>query len=327
MQNAYLTRLSNSSVQGELISLWQLIKHDANKRQAYPSIHFNCELLPADYSNEVTNLAQTDHGVWEVTTSNPAFLGNRSSIPRYLFKQALDAYFNLGTRAPIDFFSIINHRYLTLQCQTDMKFDITKQLEEESFPWNQDKQHISRLLANLTGIDPQQTVLPHVHLIQYIALFGCKAANNLNLTEMLEDYFCCPFEITPIELEYQPIIKSSLTQIGISGQNHLLGLNALVGKYAPLSLQKIAISICPTDYQNYMNMYGHSGLVKALDFMIKSYMGAYVNYKLFMKVNSQYLPKLQLLYPKDSHFRLGLSAWMDSPKMKPKFVQLPLSIQ
>ncbi|MGB0894599.1 MAG: hypothetical protein ACPGUD_09345, partial [Parashewanella sp.] len=58
---------------------------------------------------------------------------------------------------------------------------------------------------------------------------------------------------------------------------------------------------------------------------VKSYMGIDCRFKLYMKVNSCYLPRLSLSCSKDSDIKLGQTAWLDNSGMIEQFVEMPSS--
>ena len=145
------------------------------------------------------------------------------------------------------------------------------------------------------------------------------------LKSILEDYFDTRFEVENSGLEYQPLTQCSLTSIGLGGQNAELGLGALVGMSAPVVGQRIRIKICPKNYLQYIEIYNDPKLIKTIDYLVRSFMGVNIKYKLYMKADSQYLPRIKLSKKTEGYSKIGESAWMDSRENSQLFVELPLS--
>ncbi|RJY14901.1 type VI secretion protein VasB-1 [Parashewanella spongiae] len=298
-----------------------MAQHDGIK----PKVRFGSEILPAYYQSQVTNVQHSDRSGWTMLTGLPALSGNNGSIPRSMYKKALSSLFDLGDEASIDFFNGFNNRYYSLQCQAEIKHDLTSQMEEECFDWNSDAKSISSLLSNLSGMDQDIDSIPKSHFIQYTGIMGLKLTCPVTLQNMLTDYFQSTFEIEHSGLEYQPLTPCSLTSLGRAGQNNRLGCDALIGKNAALVGQKLKIKICPKDYQNYLKIHNDPNMVPAIEHMVRSYMGINFKFKLYMKVNSCYLPRIKLSSAADNDIKIGQTAWMDNSGMIQQFVEMPFS--
>ncbi|ENJ1718510.1 type VI secretion system baseplate subunit TssG [Vibrio sp. Vb2110] len=326
MQESAVNRLLSGQFNVALEKAWQVFKHQAQLAGCCPQVRFSAEWLPAYYHSEVTMVDVDVLSGYILKTSLPALSGCQSTMPRALFKEALSAHFELGDQAPLDFFDTFNNRYFRLYCQVQTKHDLTAQIEEASFRWNQHRLSITAMLANLAGQSGDDAPIPVSHLIQYTGLLGMKLTCPLTLKALLEDYFAAEFAIERSELEYLPLTPCSLTQIGGAGQNRQLGMGALVGKTTPMAGQKLNIKICPKDYNHYLAIRHDKAMIRALDHLVRSYMGVNTKYALYMKVNSQYLPRVRLSSHSDSALRIGQSAWMNNQTNRRQFVEMPLTL-
>ncbi|MBE8166789.1 MAG: type VI secretion system baseplate subunit TssG [Shewanella sp.] len=309
----------------ELARTWQLLKHKAQNEGVKPKIRFSSESLPAHYQSQVTDVHRTARSGWTMLTGLPALSGNKGSMPRSMYKKALSSWFDVGDEASLDFFNSFNNRYYSLLCQTEIKHDLISQMEEERFDWNSAEQSISNMLSNLSGMGQNIDSIPKSHLIQYTGVMGLKLTCPATLQDILSDYFQSKFEIEHSGLEYQPLTPCSLTSLGSSGQNNQLGSDALIGKNAALVGQRLKIKICPKDYRNYLQIHNDPNIVSAIEHMVRTYMGINFKFKIYMKVNSCYLPRIKLSSAADNDIKIGQTAWMDSSGIIQQFVEMPFS--
>ncbi|MBM7071363.1 type VI secretion system baseplate subunit TssG [Shewanella sp. 202IG2-18] len=325
MQKLTLTKLIESADGSELAKTWQLLRHHAEYTNSHLKVRFSSEVLPAYHHSEVTKVYQHPRAGWIIKTGLPALTGSKGSIVRPLYRQLLNAQFNLGDDAPIDFFDSFNHRFYSFYCRVEQKHDLLSLLEEERFKSHNVEHAISSLLVNLSGAEKNSNIIPKDHLIQYSSLIGLRITCIGVLKKILEDYFETCFEIENSDLEYQPLTMCSLTAIGNNGQNAQLGTNALVGTSAPVVGQRLRIKICPANYLEYIEIHSDQKLVKTIDYIVRSFMGVNIKYKLFMKADSHYLPRIKLSKSTEGFSKIGESAWMDSRASSQQYVELPLS--
>ncbi|MCL9781228.1 type VI secretion system baseplate subunit TssG [Vibrio sp. S4M6] len=325
MQASIVNRVNHQGLSVCLEKAFQAFKHQAQLRGKRPSVRFTSELLPAHYQSEVTQVSVENGESYLLKTPLPALLGNKGTLPRSMFKEALHAKFDLGDSAAIDFFDSFNNRYFRLYCQAVQKHELTSQLEEESFRWNQPHLGLTQMLACLAGLDTEESSLPGQHLIQYCGLLAMKSTSSHALKAILEDYFKLDFLIEGSEVEYQPLTACSLTQIGKNGKNHQLGIDALVGKTTPMLGQKLKIKICPKDFQQYLSIGSDPNYISAINQVVRSYMGVGVKYALYMEVHKRYLPHVTLSSSPGPASMLGQTAWMGRRTTFSDSVEVPLS--
>ena len=325
MQEFIVSRFAHGAFDGQLEKAWQIFKHQAHLNGQRPEVRFSADILPAYYQAEVSMVTSEGEGEFTIKTSLAALSGNAGSMPRAMYSHALKVHFELGDEAPLDFFDMFNNRYYRLYCEAKQKHELTYQIEEEAFNWNRDRQSITEMLSCLAGQTGDKAPMPESHLVQYTGLLGLKLTCPLALKSMLEDYFDSEFEVEHSGLEYLPLTVCSLTKIGQAGNNHQLGMGALVGMSTPMTGQKLSIKICPQDYQYYLKIRGDKKMVLALDHMVKNYMGVNTKYALYMKVNSEYLPRMKLSGSHQKALRIGQSAWMSHQSGRQQFVEMPLT--
>lgn len=322
MQKLLVARLNACRFDVSLQKAWQLFKHQAQRENTRPVVRFSSVILPAYYAKDVVE-ASAEDGV-TLKTALSALSGSKAVMPRFMYQQALTAKFALSDEAPIDFFDIFNNRYFRLFCLSEQKYQLTVRLEEERFDWNFQTQSISYMLSCLSGFNKSSDEIPQLHFIQYTALLGLKLTSPLALKDLLEDYFSLPFEIESSELEYFPLTPCSLTKLGKSGINQSLGIDALLGDSTPMLGQKLKVIICPQSYQSYLDIRHNQKMIKALDYLVRSFMGVNIKFKLCMKVSSHYLPQVQLTADITVSQRLGHATWMNNQSTIQQFVEMPL---
>lgn len=325
MQNFVVVRLNNNQQDVELDKAWQLFKHQAEHNGVRPNIAFSAEQLPAYYQTQVTEVYRNNIGNYVIKTPLAALSGCKGTIPRQMYRQVLSAQFDLGDEAPVDFFDVFNNRYFRLYCQAELKHDLSSQAEEETFTWNLHQQSLTTMLSSLCGLGENNSAIPKQDLIQYTGLLGLKLTCPFALKLFLEDYFDAEFVIKTSELEYQPLTPCTLTQLGKIGQNRQLGMGALVGKSAPMVGQKLHIKVCPRNYSHYIKIRSDRKMISAIEHLVRSYMGINIKYKLYMKVDSRYLPRVQLTSNADKGLKVGQSAWMNSRLNKQQHVEMLLT--
>lgn len=323
MQKFTLARLFSGHAHTSLESAWCLFKHNAANQGTRPRIRFSAELLPGWYASEVTLVSAQNNGIYLIKSSLPAVTGNQATLPRALFREALNATFMQGNEAAVDFFDIFNNRYYHLYCQTLLKYNLSAQAEEETFRWNRYVHSMSEMLSSLSGAVRDVESLPKEHYIQYTGLLGLKLSCPTALQELLEDYFQADFEVERSDLEYLPLSECALTRLGQA--NCQLGIDTLLGKYTPMVGQKLKVKICPRDYLHYLSIHDDVKMINAIDHLVRSYMGVNGKYSLLMKVNIQHLPRVFLTANSAHAFKVGVSMWITSNTHKSQFVELPLT--
>lgn len=322
MQESTLARLYSGETYVGLESAWQLFKHDAERQKIRPRVRFSAELLPAWYASEASLVSAQTDGSYLIKSSLAAISGNQATLPRALFREVLNAKFDRGDEAAVDFFDSFNNRYFRLYCQSVLKHSLSSQLEEDTFTWNQYQYSMSEMLANLSGMGRKMASFPREHHIQYTGLIGLKLFCPQALKGLLEDYFQADFEIKRSELEYLPVVNDALTRLGHT--NCRLGIDTLLGNNTPMVGQKLQVKICPRDYQHYLSIYDDPKMINAIDHLVRSYMGVNGKYRLLIKVNSQYLPRVRLTSNCLQAFKVGISVWMAARAHEMQFVEMPL---
>lgn len=325
MQKSALARLCTDSHSAVLEKAWQIFKHDAEYRGLRPQVRFSSELLPAYYHSEVNSIQIIPDGGYFVKSSLSALSGNQAVIPRAMSRAVLNAHFVLGDNAVVDFFDCFNNRYYRLYCQSQQKNDLSAQIEEETFSWNEYQTSITDRLINLSGVVNPFPPIARQNIIQYTGLLGLNISCPLALKALLEDYFQTDFEIERSELEYISVAHCALTLLG--RLNCRLGEDILLGKSTPMEGQKLKVKICPRDYRQFLNIQKDRRMSRAIDYMVRIYMGINGKYRLLIKVNSQYLPGARLekrtLHSQNSQ-KLGLTTWIPGRAESSQFVEIPM---
>ncbi|WP_028023310.1 type VI secretion system baseplate subunit TssG [Enterovibrio calviensis] len=324
MQKSSLKEWVEHPYLASLQSSWQLVKHHAQAQGVRPNIRFKAARLPAYYHSEIVSVERSMSDDWQITTSLSGLSGAKGVMPRSLYKEAIQAVFDEEDHAMADFFDSFNNRYYRLLCQTENKHNLSAQCEEETFAWASYRPSITGLLTNLHGAAGSPKGIPASHFVQYTGLIGLKVTCPETLRCMLEDYFGYPFDVERSELSYQPISQDALTQIGASGKNRALGFDALIGKKAAMVGQKLDVKIRPQNYEDYRAIGRDKRLVSAINQMVTQYIGVNLKFRLLMKVDGQYLPRLSLSETQQKGQQLGQSAWIRTQDNKMTFVEMPL---
>lgn len=324
MQKHALIQLKNEPYSFELHSAMQLVKHQAAILGQRPTVTFSASLLPTYQQADIVEVRNPSAGKWEFSCDLPALSGGQGVMPRYSYSESLNALFEQGNYALIDFFNGFNNRYYRLHCQTEIKYSVTAQAEEASFNWNRHDLSLTNMLTNLYGDLDNNSRLPADHLIQYSALMGLKLSCPHALKALLIDYFGYDFEVAYSDVEYVPLLPCSVTKLGRTGQNNQLGLGALVGKSAVTAFNRIEIMIKPNNNAQFNHIRHDTKLAKAVDYFIRRYIGVDIKLKLMIKVDGKYLPGLTLTTNNKTDIRLAKSTWLAPSKTIKKQVVIPL---
>ncbi|MPY26917.1 type VI secretion system baseplate subunit TssG [Shewanella psychropiezotolerans] len=326
MQESTLARLNNTFNRVALDKAWQCFKRNAANSGQTPDVRFSAEFLPAYYHSEMTRVYENTVGEYVLKTSISGLSGNDGVMPRAIYRQVMHTKLDLGDEAPSDFLDTFNNRYFRLYCQVEQKNDLSSQLEEETFFWNQQQLSMTDMLSSLSGCTEEASGLPKERMIQYSGLMGMKLTCPITLKAILEDFFEVRFEVEGYGLEYQPVTPCSLTRLGKKTNSSRLGAGAMLGKMTPMLSQKLNIFIFPLDYQHSENIRSNNKMMLALDDLVKSYMGEDTDYRLHMKINSQLLPRVCLTSDPRSALKVGQSAWMKAQSDVEQAVAMPLSL-
>lgn len=317
--------MNNDLFNASLEKIWQMLKQDANLSNTRPKVLFSTEIFPAFYSKEITDVFLSANSTFTVKTSLPSLIGYEGVIPRGMFKSALSAHFELSSNSAIDFFNIFNNRYYRLYCQTKLKYDLCSQLEEESFYWNSHRLGLTKMLANLMGFTNDYESLPLKNLVQYCGVLGMKLTSLDMLKNLLDDYFNASFEVIQGDLDYLPLLESSITKIGYSGMNNQLSMSALLGKRMPMIGHKLIIRILPSSYEHYLSIRHNKKMVCAIKCLVRAYLGLEIKTLFYMKVDSQYLTRIKLCSDHKKALNLGQTAWIGKYSKEKIYFEIPLT--
>ncbi len=220
-----------------------------------------------------------------------------------------------------NFFDLFNHRTISLFYQAASKYRLPIEYERKKLhqPLNNEKDHHSQVLLSLIGLGTQglanRLYTRDESLIYYSGLFTQQIRTATGLKQILKHHFGIPVEIKEFVGQWQNLIKDVRTRLpgreNPQGQNNRLGRNFMLGKNGWFAQGKIRIILGPLNHQQLHSFAPGTQTLKALDELIRLYVGMEYDYDFIIRVKRSDIPDKIQLGAKQTTI-IGWNAWLSS---------------
>lgn len=194
-----------------------------------------------------------------------------------------------------DFLDIFDHRLVSLLYRVRRSCRLGTE-------WTSpDEHHFTRFLYGLMGMltDGLQDRLkvPDRALLRYTGLLTKQPRDAAGLETLLTDHFQVRVVCHQLRGAMRPIEEEQWTKIGLSGQNQMLGGQALLGTTIWDQQAGIELEVGPLPWQRYLDFLpGKSGLT-ALVTMARYYVGPEFDLFVTLVLKPEDIPRSKLAYP------------------------------
>jgi type VI secretion system protein ImpH len=263
--------------------------------------------FPASDIYDVTAADDADPDTRDVMWVNFMGLGGVSGpLPRHLTSLLADPALKHQTAALREFLDVFNHRLVSLFYRAWEKYRFPIAYErggEDTF---------SHYLYCLIGLGTKglrgRLHIDDQILIYYTGLLAQRPRSAVALEGILEDYFGVPIEVVQFRGQWFEMNADLLTRPGTDGQNHQLGVNAVLWERIWDPQARFRINVGPLSYAEFCAFLpessGHAHLIELTRFFV----GDDVNFEVRPILRPKEVPWCAL--STDPSIRLGWSMWL-----------------
>lgn len=257
---------------------------------------------------------------WHMNINFMGLTGVMSVLP-YHYTEMILQRLKIKDETMRKFFDLFNHRTISLFYQAASKYHLPIEYERKKLhpPVKEDNDHYSQVLLSLIGLGTRglanRLYTRDESLIYYSGLFTQQVRTSSGLKQLLEHHFDIPVEIKEFVGQWQDLIDDVRTRLpgrnNPLGQNNCLGRSVMLGKSGWFAQGKIRIILGPLNRQQLHAFAPGTRALKALDELIRIYIGMEYDYDFIIRVKRVDIPdKIRLgARPKTV---LGWNTWLSS---------------
>ena len=290
------------AVAGEPIAQNVPPNREAIRFRSSHSLQFQPTELVALQQRGIADGAQ-EKKQWELTVGFIGLLGSHGVLP-YHYSEAIVQRLRLKDEAMLDFFDLFNHRVISLFYQASQKYSLPINYErhqQERKPLNE-WDLFTQTIRSFTGLgtkymDDRLSIYDDP-LLFYGAHFGQQVRNADNLGQMLSGHFDIKATIEQFVGQWQELqvdFQTRLPGFLNPGVNNCLGRNVVLGDKCWQIQSKFSVRLNIKDYETFMTFSPNSQKVKAMQHMIRLYVGLELDFDIVIKIPAKILPPTQLL--------------------------------
>lgn len=274
------------------------------------------------YSKDEVLYVRNNHSDdWTIKVNIPGLIGVKGVLPRVMSLAPLYFKQTMGERVLLDFLHCFHHRYFSLWCRAEIKYDWSALREHETFKNNNDK--LSKMLCYLAG-SLNDNNIKNKSFIQYAPLRFNKSKHLSTLKTCLEHEFLLSFDINYSSPEYSRIDEQSLTQIGKIKKQNRLGQDALLGNHGLIWGNKIQLILLADNFTTYEKWRQTPALIERVLQIVVWYFGKMPTLIFKIRISTAMLSPVLLAQQSTNLHRLGLNCCLITKKSPCKLIDIPI---
>ena len=304
-------RLSDKPVAKYMPPSSEFIRFNANSSLSFPS----SDIGAIKKYNVDTNIKQ-----WKVDVNFIGLTGNSGILPFHYTETVLQRL-KLKDRSMASFFNIFNHRTTSLFYQASCKYNFPDNYEKKRLTSNGSdiSDNYTQAILSLIGFGTKHLAnrlyTKDESLIFYSGLLTEKIRTASGLQQILQNHFGIPVKVKEFIGQWQDLIPDVRTRL--SGKradvNNCLGKSVMLGKKGWFSQGKIRIILGPLNKSQLDQFAPSTNTLKALDEIVRLYIGIEYDYDLIMKIKKKHIPEKTYLTAKKPII-MGWNTWLSSKK-------------
>ncbi|MBL1276972.1 MAG: type VI secretion system baseplate subunit TssG [Ectothiorhodospiraceae bacterium] len=287
----------------------EFIRFTANSSLSFPS---------ADIDALHKGTKGTRNNQWTMNVNFIGLTGSAGILPYHYTEMTLQRL-KLKDSAMANFFNMFNHRTVSLFYQASCKYNLPLQYESSRLTHqkNNGTDNSTRALLSLIGFGTNNLTnrqyTKDESLIYYAGLFTEKMRTASGLQQILQHHFSIPVDIKEFIGQWQDLIVDMKTRMasGNAGSNHCLGKTVMLGGRGWFAQGKIQIILGPLSKKQVEKFSPGTNTLKALDEMVRLYLGFEHDYEFIMKIRKIDIPD-KPSFAKDNTAILGWNMWLSS---------------
>lgn len=257
---------------------------------------------------------------WQMNINFMGLTGSMSVLP-YHYTEMLLQRLKLKDESMHHFFDLFNHRIISLFYQASNKYRLPIEYERKKLnpPVIEERDHHSQILLSLIGMGTRglsnRLYTKDESLIYYSGLFTQQIRTANGLKQILRHHFEIPVEIKEFVGQWQDLIDDVRTRLPGKqvplGQNVQLGRSVMLGKSGWFAQGKFRVILGPLNRQQLHTFAPGTRSLKALDELIRMYIGIDYDYDFVIRVKRADIPEKIQLGGKNITV-LGWNTWLSS---------------
>lgn len=256
---------------------------------------------------------------WKMGVNFIGLTGNSGVLPFHYTEIALQRL-RLKDKSITEFFNLFNHRTTSLFFEASCKYNFPIEYERKRLNADNKKStdNCTQALLSLIGFGTrnltERLYTKDESLIYYAGLFTSKIRTASGLKQIIKNHFNIPVEINEFVGQWQDLIsdvRTKLPGINSAGQNNCLGKSVMLGRQGWFAQGKIKIILGPLTKRQLGEFSPGSTVLKALDEMVRLYMGFDHDYSFVMRINKKDIPERATLSTSQPAI-VGWTTWLSS---------------
>ena len=291
------------------------------------SIRFSSHQSLAFPSSEIKSIHRdgkdTDGSQWKMSVNLMGLTGPMGVLPFHYTELILDRQ-KQKDESMAHFFDLFNHRSISLFHEASIKYRLALQYERHHlFPQkNRPNDSQTQALLSLIGLGTEglsdRLLIRDESLLYYSGIFSQKVRTESGLRQILQSHFRIPIEINQFVGQWQDLIDDVRTKLpdfkNPSGRNACLGRSAMLGKKGWFAQGKIYIILGPLDKQQLSQFAPGTSALKALDELVRMYVGLECDFEFKIRIKRQDIPK-KIQLKKTAPPVLAWNVWLSYGKL------------
>ncbi|MFT6388060.1 MAG: type VI secretion system protein ImpH [Cellvibrionaceae bacterium] len=219
------------------------------------------------------------------------------------------------------FFDLYNHRTISLFYQAGTKYSLPIEYERKKLNPSTNETHdtATHILLSLMGLGTKhitdKLVNPPESLIAYSGLLSNQIRTTTGLQHILQHQFDIPVKLQEFVGQWQELIDDVRTRLvsktQLKGQNARLGKSAILGSRGWFTQGKIRIILGPLNKVQLQNFSPGKKALKALNELVRLYVGMEIDYDFIIRVNRTDLPD-KISLSKEHQPTIGWNTWLSN---------------
>jgi type VI secretion system protein ImpH len=257
---------------------------------------------------------------WNLRVTFMGLTGSMGVMP-FHYTELILQRIKLQDEALVRFLDLFNHRTISLFYRAATKYRLPLQYERAKVapePARKIDLHTQALLS-LVGIGTKhlqnRLQIRDESLLFYAGLFAQQLRSASGLKQILADYFGVPVQIREFVGQWEELMPDARSRLSTraapKGQNVQLGRSLVFGRKAWFAQGKIRICLGPLNREQFYRFAPGTRSLKALNEMVRLYVGAEKDYDFVIEVNRKDIPQ-KIALRKDAKPLMGWNTWLSS---------------
>ncbi len=308
-----LEKIENGAISDKPVSKYIPPASEFIRFNTSASLSFSSADIDSIKKHTTANINQ-----WRMNINFIGLTGSGGILP-FHYTETILQRLKLNDRSMADFLNLFNHRTTSLFYQAACKYNLPINYEKKRLRRNENhiSDHYTQAMLSLIGFGTEnlsnRSWTKDESLIFYSGLLTEKIRTASGLQQILQNHFSIPVEIREFIGQWQELIPDVRTRLSSqhSNINNCLGKSAILGRKGWFSQGKIRVILGPLNKSRLHQFSPGTNTLKALDEMVRLYVGIEHDYEFVMKIRRADIPKKMSLSAKKTTV-IGWNSWLAS---------------